>query len=311
MSEWDTQLPNQWLAEGAPIIASYGMGLQGWSMAYQFASDGANFSESVDRRQSWGGSTLWNTDTPLKIGLYPALARMLYRSDITRSPAIATRTISQEELEAGTLPFVEKVESHGDVKSIAGLIPSAAMAIGRVEVRFSEHPAQPIISDLSPYITGSVVTSVTKQLAWDTAGMGCFTIDTPGTKAVVGFAPHRMFPLGAATISIDNDFAVVFVTSLDRTKDIATAKSLLITAVARQRNTGMTLVGNKLTDIGHPPIQLEGVRAHLSIDRGAMPIVTVLDMDGRRTKRTIPTTGTEISIDGAKEETIYWLLEYP
>jgi hypothetical protein len=310
LSEWDTQLPNAWLAEGAPIIAAYGMGLQGWSMAYQFASDGAGFSDRIDRVQSWGGSTLWNTDTPLKIGLYPALARMLYRGDVKRSPPIASRTLTIRQLEEGKVPFSEQVESHGDVKSITGAVPPQALAVGRVELRFAEQPRAPSVLDLAPYTSGTILTSMTRQLAWDTAGGGCFTIDTPGTKGVVGFAPGRAFTLGVATITIASPFAVVLLTSLDRTRDLASARSLLVTAVARERNTGMRVDGDHLLDVGHAPLQLEGVRVDLAVARPGTPTVCVLDIDGRRTSRVETVTDGVLHLDGAKDAAIYWLIEY-
>jgi hypothetical protein len=312
LSEWDTQLPDEWLAEGAPLIAAYGIGLQGWSMAYQFASDGDSFSDCIDRRQSWGGSTLWNTDTPLKIGLYPALARMIQRGDVVRAKPIAVRTITDQQLCDGTLPFAERVASQGDVKTITGAVPPEALAVGRVELRFADHPAPAPTVDLAPYTSGTILTSTTRQLAWDTAGGGVVTIDTPCTKAVVGFAPGRAFTLGAATITIDNPFAVVLITSLDRRRDIASAKSLLITAVARQRNTGMRVEGGtKLVDIGHAPMQLEGVRAAIRLARAGTPRVTALDLDGRRTTRTLAVEQGAVRIDGAADAAIYWLVEYP
>ncbi len=313
LSEWDTQLPNQYLAEGAPLVAAYGMGLQGWSMAYQFASDGAGFSETIDRRQSWGGSTLWNTDTPLKIGLYPALTRMLLRGDVRRAKPIATRTITTTELGAGTLPFPDSLASTGDAASRSLAVPAAALAVGRVELRVLDHPAPPappVPVDLAPFTTGTVLTSMTGQLAWDTMGGGCVTIDTPGTVAVVGFAKDRSFTLGPATIHLHSPFAVLLLTSLDRSRDIAHARSLLITAVARQRNTGMRIQGDQLLDIGHAPMQLEGVRATIAIRHAGVPTITVLDLMGRRTERMLPLVGDAVELDGTRDTAISYLIDY-
>ncbi len=347
LSEWDTQLPNDWLAEGAPIIAAYGMGLQGWSMSYQFASDGSGFSDAVDHRQPWGGSTLWNTDVPTKIGIYPALARMIYSGDIKRGPVISQRKLSLAELEQGKVGFAETVKQQGDVKSISGAVPPEAIAAGRVEITCTDKPSdtkedkkadkkddiKPL--DMAAYTSGTIITSATKQLAWDTAGQGCFTIDAPGTKAVVGFAPKRAFTLGQATITIDNPFAVVFITSLERGKDIATAKSLLVTAVARARNTGMRFnaAGDTIEDIGKAPMLLEGVQATITIKRAGgagaktvkdgdqkkaatapaatAPTVTVLDHDGRRTDATIPMIDGKFVIDGTHDHAIYYEITYP
>ena len=47
LSEWMALIPNQWVAEGVPIIALYGMGLQGWDASFHFASDFPRFTETI------------------------------------------------------------------------------------------------------------------------------------------------------------------------------------------------------------------------------------------------------------------------
>src|SRR5207302_2049640 len=102
-----------------------------------------------------------------------------------------------------------------------------------------------------------------------------------------------------ATITVESPFAVVFVTSLERDQPIAQAKSLLITAVARTRNTGMRYArsGTKLEDIGKAPLLVEGVRAAIAIEHAGKATVTVLDHDGRETKKTLPANGGRFTVD--------------
>jgi hypothetical protein len=48
-----------------------------------------------------------------------------------------------------------------------------------------------------------VIKSVTGQLAWDTSGQGFFTVNTPGTKAVVGFAGGKEQTLGDVKVRLE------------------------------------------------------------------------------------------------------------
>jgi hypothetical protein len=106
---------------------------------------------------------------------------------------------------------------------------------------------------------------------------------------------------------------VVLVTSLERGKPIAEAHSLLVTAVARSRNTGMRFDknGTKLEEIGKAPLLVEGVRAVITLEHAGSPTVTVLDHDGRETKKTLTASGGRFTIDGQRDQTIYWEVTYP
>jgi hypothetical protein len=37
MSEWMSLIPTEWTAESSPLVAAYGLGLQGWDASYAFA----------------------------------------------------------------------------------------------------------------------------------------------------------------------------------------------------------------------------------------------------------------------------------
>ncbi|MFW5832024.1 MAG: beta-galactosidase, partial [Prolixibacteraceae bacterium] len=111
-SEWISLVPNEWTAEAAPLIAAYGMGLQGWDASYSFATDLPRFSRLLES-ESHG---IYNATSPLHIGLYPALARMIYRGDIKESPVVATRNVHIPSFTEGKLGFNEIVEQGFDDK---------------------------------------------------------------------------------------------------------------------------------------------------------------------------------------------------
>lgn len=196
----------------------------------------------------------------------------------------------------------------GDIKSFGGSVLPEALAAGRVVVEFTEKTQPSTFPDLASNQTGTVITSATKQLAWDTAGRGCFTVDTPGTKAVVGFAGGKTFMLGNVTITVASPYASIFLTALEKTATLAEAKSALLTAVARNCNTGFKYfaVDAKPLDNGKAPILLEPVKATIMIAGRKIAAVNILDHNGQRTDKTLPVREGQFTIDGTLDKTLYY-----
>lgn len=308
-SEWISVFPNEWAAECAPIVAAYGMGLQDWDASYEFYSaQGAFHNDSL-------GST-WCVQTPTQIGLYPALARMIYRGDVKPGPIVSVRNVHVPGLaESHELGFEEKVRQDGDFKEfIGGFQP--ALAAGRVAVNFTDEPKATAKFDPSRYQYEQTITSATGQLTWASADdRGYFIIDTEGTKAVVGFASGETFPLGPVIMQPHSLFCVIFVTATEKDESVAESKRILVTAVARIKNIGMKFNEGRteLIDKGTGPILVEPVRATITFTRNDVYAVNILDHDGRRTGRTLPAPferNRSFEIDGARDETIYYEIVY-
>ncbi len=306
LSEWIHVYPNVYASEGPAIVAAYGMGLQGWDGSYEFQSQ-ANRRAFDDTAGGfpWG---VWEADVPTSLGQFPALARMVLRGDVKQGEVIAARRVSPAELAEGHFSFSDKIEQQGDVKKFGGSVPPEALAAGRVVVEFTDKPRPPLLPDMSRYRQGPVIRSVTGQLAWDTSGEGFFTVNTAGTKAVVGFTGGKEQTLGDVKVRLDTPFASLFLTALGPKEDLATGKRALITALARQSNTGFTYFApdNKVLKNGGPPILLEPVQATLTVTGRTIEAVNVLDHDGRRTGRARPVTGGRFTLDGAKDKAIYY-----
>jgi hypothetical protein len=305
-SEWITVYPSLYSAEGPAMVAAYGMGLQGWDASYEFQSQSAPrlFSDRV----GWPPWGVWEADVPTQLGQYPALARMVLRGDVKESEVISSRRVSLEELAAGTFSFSDKVVQQGDVKSFGGSVPAEALAAGRVVVEFTDKPQPSTFPDMAKYRQGAAIASATKQLVWDTAGQGCFTVNTPGTKAVVGFAEGKALALGDVTIAVASPYASIFLTALEKGATLATARSALLCAVARNCNSGFKyfVIDSKTIDNGKGPILLEPVKATLTLSGRKVTAVHVLDHDGRRTDRTLLVENGRFTIDGAKDKALYY-----
>src|SRR6202008_4720555 len=154
-------------------------------------------------------------DVPTSLGQYPALARMIYRGDVREGEVISVRRVSPADLAEGRFSFSDKGEQHGDVRSFGGSVPPEALAAGRVVVEFTDKTEPSQLPDLTKYHEGSVIKSVTGQLAWDTSGQGFFTVNTAGTKAVVGFTQGKEQTLGDVKVRLESPFASVFLTALE------------------------------------------------------------------------------------------------
>jgi len=305
LSEWVHMYPMAYTAEAPAIVATYGLGLQGWDASYEFQSMliPKNLSDTVN-------NTPWNTDAPSQLGQFPALARMIMRADVKEGQIIGVRNVSPQNLATGKFDFVETVVqhgAHGDVKSFSGDTPIAALAAGRLVARFTDQDTPSIFPDMTKYESNKSIVSTTKQLTWNYLGKGYFTVNSDGTKAVVGFARDKKLQLGTCSFTVRTPFASIYLTSLEKAKDLTHTKNALITAFARSVNSGFKLstLDNKVLAHGEAPILMEPVKADIACGR-PIAAVNILDHDGQRTGKTLPVTGNGFQIDGAREKTMYY-----
>ncbi|MGK7396493.1 MAG: hypothetical protein ACNS62_18080 [Candidatus Cyclobacteriaceae bacterium M3_2C_046] len=304
-SEWMSLVPTEWTAEASPIVAVYGMGLQGWDASYSFASNHPHISRTIDSENHG----VYNADSPLQMGLYPALTQMLYRGDVVKGNTITNRKVHFPSLKQGKLGFYETVVQDYDVKSFDGTIPSEALAIGLFPVEFSAEYQETTRPDLKNYwdIDKKIIRSNTGQLEWNYQNQGFFTVNTAGTKALVGFSSGQQ-KTGHISIGFENPFAVVFINSLDPQKSLEDSNRWLITTVARARNTNMKYNQDKteLIEPGTAPLLMEPVKAIIQLPSVKSGTIHVLDHAGRRTQQQFKIDRSKINLDGAKHQTIYY-----
>jgi hypothetical protein len=309
-SEWMSLVPNEWTAEAASLIAVYGMGLQGWDASFSFATDIPRFSRYLESE----GHGVYNATSPLHMGLYPALARMIYRKDVTESPVIATRNVHVPSLAEGKLGFSDMVKQGYDDKSFSGTVSPEMLAVGRFPVSFKDDYLDTEIPDVSGYWNEEIktVASVTGELKWSYGEKKYVSVDTKGTKGIVGFVPNEKVTLGDWEIETENPFAVIFITDLSEKGDLSTAEKILVTAIARARNTGMEYEYSEretvLKSKGDKPLLLEPVKATISAKNLENFEVLMLDHDGLVTGRKVPVQNGNFTIDGAEYRTMYYLI---
>ncbi|MDT0648016.1 hypothetical protein RM545_15060 [Zunongwangia sp. F260] len=308
-SEWMSLVPNQWTAEAAPIIAAYGMGLQGWDASFSFGTDIPSFSDYLTSKNRG----VYNATSPLHTGLYPALARMVLRNDVKESPVIATRNVHVPSLIEGELGFEEKVDQGYDDKRFSGSVSPQTMAIGKIPVNFTQKPRETVVPDLSAQqdTVNKIIHSITGELSWWYGENKYFTINTPGTKGAVGFLPKEKMVLDKWELMSDNPFAVILITSLEQGKNLNQSKRILVTAVARGKNTGMLYnkSGDSLIQTGDSPLLLEPVNFSLRMPGKEEYSIEVLDHNGLPTGNTKNSKQGKIEIKGRESKSIWYLIE--
>lgn len=295
----------------APLVAVYGMGLQGWDASMEFAWD----HPGVLPYKHAGVNDTCNDFGAL--AQYPALARLVRRGDVQEGKVVGNRRISLPVLQdTGDVGFEEQFSLLGGAnnKSFNAAVPTAALAAGRVVLEYVDGPvAKPVVDESAPYLKNGAVRSTTGQLLWNHAGNGFFTVNTPGTKAVVGHAGGQRFDLGEVSIAPQTPFATIYVTARGAGETLATAKSVLVTALARSVDKGT--VFDELSDqplVRAPfktgPVLVEPVTATITLKRNCR--VFALDHGGRKATTEVPVRNGQFTLDGTKYRTMYYVVEF-
>jgi len=169
----------------------------------------------------------------------------------------------------------------------------------------------------SEHLDPDALVSDTGELRWD-YGAGMFTVDTPRTKAVVGFAAGRPLDLGGLSIRLRNPFCTVALTTLDG-EPLATAARMLLVAVGKVENTGQYWLNRSRTEmdgkrhigVGRAPVLIDPITGALALarDPNAPPLsVYALDGAGRRQDQvSADTAAGRLRFEiGRRHQTIYY-----
>lgn len=262
VSEWHNPLPNKFRSEGPVIMAAYAC-LQDWHpMQYALAI-----------------TTLTNPDMinsfeyiydPSDMNVIPAASLMFQRGDF-READRAYYDIINEEIAL-------------EPKSPVGLHPLIALS-GKYGITFPERfTGAPADKDLLKYATDTanhIFKTEADDLEWDIR-QGLVVFNAPGTQGFAGFPPGRPVVCNDVTMDIDNQFAVVMVSSLTN-RPIAESDHLLITTSGDSQWKGVKFSDKgKVIQRGYPPFLMEPVTGtiNLRIDSGCT--VYELGSDGRR-----------------------------
>jgi hypothetical protein len=270
--------PNDYVAEGPLLTAAYA-GLQDWDSLwfFEYRTDETEFTSGFFDHAGHPGR-LVNT----------LLAAALFRrGDVKPAEAVSEFAFDPEtELEMAATRGSAWYISHGAHLGI----PAALSMTRRIALRTD--PGAPLTA-IPPAPTATVFTSDTGELKWDhsRANQSVITIDTPLTKAVLGFHAGRVFDLGGVRIEpgrTERNWSTIGLTLLDGAQWNGSEPARgLIVATAGWANTDMEWKDATRTSLGsrwgRAPSLIETVAASITLPVPAARLkLWSLDARGQR-----------------------------
>ncbi|MBN1342686.1 MAG: carbohydrate binding domain-containing protein [Phycisphaerae bacterium] len=259
VSEYNQPAPNEYQAEFMPSFAILGS-LQDWDAIFIYS-----FQHGSDNWRARKIQSFFDVNgNPLVMGLLPAAAMMYRRGDV--APCREFITLRLGDHAPSWQAWVHRIGI--DLKAGPRDRPNRSHA----------RAPEPTVSD-------------TGQVTWDNrhAETARFLLNTPRSKAAVGFTASSTIQLGEVTIETGptrNGFGVITVTSLDG-KPIEESKHVLVTTIAHAANTGMVW-NEKRTSVenrwGISPPLVEIQPATIKVRCGATTAYA-LDAAGARAKK--------------------------
>lgn len=145
-----------------------------------------------------------------------------------------------------------------------------------------------------------------------------FTVDTDYTNSVTAFMPNTTYDFGESQISFTNSFANVAITSVTN-ESLASSDRLLISTVARSRNTGETFqysltsngaLASEIVSCGTAPVLAEPVNATVTLKNVSENVaVYALNSHGERTA-VVPVSKSGSNVTVNLDGSIYKALNY-
>jgi FlaG/FlaF family flagellin (archaellin) len=244
---------------------------------------------------------VWNTNSPVILGQYPALALMYRRGDVKEGEPAVVEHIAPETLYANqpvALPekqykdFVWKAELGGDptVEFESKLDPRAFFT-GPVRLNLHSGKNELQTANLDELINGAngVIHNTNGQLRWN-YGKGYVLVDTSTSQGATGFLKDAgAIQAENLTITSGNEYGAIVAVALDD-KPLADSTKILIQAVTRDKPYGYETqeTGDgalKITSLGGYPLNVEKIDATVTLKGLADRKVIILDELGYPTER--------------------------
>ena len=271
ISEWDMPWPNSYRAEGPIYYAAVGA-LQNWS---GFTIHTYSYSARLERGSVLGRElstpvggvpyregifSTWND--PAKFGLFYHAALMLRRGDIAPADKkVAAYTTDLTKLQATANQGL--LEQHQVATTFDATVPEGFDEAHPADKAYPHPVAGRIVSD-----NGQLWRDLKKRIG---------AIDTERTKVFYGFlglagntASNKVrtkegLSMNGLSVDCSTDFAVIAMSSLTD-EPISKSDNILLTTVGRARNTDPLFDGEKMLEVGKPPIMAEVIRADIRLE---------------------------------------------
>jgi hypothetical protein len=277
ISETNHPFPNEYACEGIGILAVYSA-FNDWDGIFFYTFEQKD-PERWDPRMP--GHFEIRPD-PVKMTNLAVCAVMFLRGDVRPALKMIPRTYSAEQVrESIRLPSSERPYfTPGFPLSLPLQHTTRITSFDKQSGRYPQvGQDNPIVSD-----TGELhwYRSEQSRKGRLTAGKGLVTIETDKSQALIGFVKDNNKALKNISVTAENEFCSIIVTSLDA-EPIAKSQSLLIVATARSTNQDMTW-NEKRTSLlswGSAPTVIEPVRGSLIVRNvKSVENVEVVPLDG-------------------------------
>jgi hypothetical protein len=253
VSETNHPFPNDYAAEGIPILAAYG-GFQDWDAIVMYTFEPKLAADAP----AYVGDPFDISLDPVRMPQMASGALMFLRADLRPARKTITRTYSTEQV-----IYSRRLPRSKQPFFTPGFPPWIAL---RHAVRIGSFDGPPNSGFFASRPTPLV--SDTQELVWDTSGEGggLLTVQTDRTEALIGFVREHPRPLRHLVANLRNRFAALVLSCLEP-RAIAECGKLLLTAGSRVANTGMTWDADRTraTNWGGPPTLVEPVTGSLTL----------------------------------------------
>ena len=291
VTEYGSPSPNTHSGEGPLLVGAYAA-LQDWNFICI-----SRYTLQAGLPYTWGSGAFrgyFDVDQhPTKmLGFIPAVA-MFTREDVQTAQQQVVLPLDQAremaELQRRATPWQVLDMTQLGVPPETSLVHRVAVATEGMTIPQDAVPPDPKLSKQPAW------TSDTGQLVWDHAEEkhGVVTINTPRSKAVIGYGGGRTFDLGGVVIqpgpTLQDGWSTITLTAMqgDLTKAPA---SLLVTATGNVQNTGMVWTDEDHNSVGRNwgtgPTLVEGIPATLTLPYPAASVTAwALDERGQRREK--------------------------
>lgn len=275
ITEYNHPAPSTYSSEAFLLLSAFAA-LQDWDGIFVYNYDKAMIGYNAQYITSY----FEISQHPTKMVTLPASAALFLRGDTVSPPTQVVAAFNPDTV----FDHIRKTnpifgaEAFGVNRLDALRYPVALSLNGKT------NPAP------TPLTDAKVIVSENKQLTWNTGdGKGFVTVNTPHSKAMIGYGNKRVFELGDVRLTLGKtiqDWAAITLTAMEG-NDFKSPARILITATGYAENTNMgwkdaekTTVGK---DWGKAPSLVEGIQATITLPVEAKRVrLWSLDERGQR-----------------------------
>lgn len=296
-------VPPMWQQSEGPVLMAAYQALTGVDISFWFRTNEVQWRAPQSANGYLPSIGKWVLGSPQQIGAFPAAALIFRLGLIDEAEPVIIEQRALPALWSRTEPVVaarQGYDTNRDIlpnalRSVFARKPKTARAspysflVGPVQIGFNSDGPNFVHPELDALIDTKrrVVTSLTRQLAWDW-GAGVVTLNAPRAQGVVGALSSRpIFKLRDLTIESTAPYASVIVVPLDE-RPIADATRLLVQIGTISRPTGWRArqvehdgaPAQEVVAFGEAPWQIDKIDARLTLRNRQLSRARVLDANG-------------------------------